>query len=425
MPFFGLTDIQFDKGSSLLKGPLSALSGSQYETGSLKYPLDVGSADKGHYMMIYIRKQSASSIQDTNSLSTTATAIKSELGSATSAISNMTTNFGSGLKEKIGNGLGQLDKTTGGALSGISSTIGSVFSSVSSGISSLSRANFGQSSSSLSGSSAATQQIIDRNIKSLEQNGNLLGSIRPTKLTKDVVALYMPDTLQFSYNQEYENLSIGESILGQIGAAGLSIADASQKIQAMSGLTSAAKAVIQQYARQKLGATGALGGFAATGAVVNPLLEVLYKSPQFRTFQYDFIFYPRSEREAVEVQKIINLLTFHQAPEFQEGGGVGLLIPPSEFDIKFYYAGSQNLNIPKIGTCVLKTIDVNYAPNGFSAYEVPGEVSSKIGGTGMPVAIQMTLQFQEITYLTKNKPGKLDDFGTGAKYGNRDYGENF
>lgn len=425
MPFFGLTDIQFDKGSSTLKGPLSALSGNQYETGSLKYPLDVGSADKGHYMMIYIRKQSASSIQDTNSLTKTATAVKSDIGNINSAASNITKNFSSELKEKVGNGLSQIDRTTGGALSGISSAIGGVFNSVSSGISSLSKVNFGQSVSSLSGNSVSTQQIIDRNIKSLEQSGNLIGSIRPTKLTKDVVALYMPDTLQFSYNQEYENLSLGESILGQFAAAGVSIQDASKRIEGLSGLSSAAKAVLQQYVKNKTGAVGGLAGFAATGAVVNPLLEVLYKSPQFRTFQYDFIFYPRSEREAVEVQKIINLLSYHQAPEFQEGGGVGLLIPPSEFDIKFYYAGSENLNIPKVGTCVLKTIDVNYAPNGFSAYEVPGQTSSKIGGTGMPVSIQMTLQFQEITYLTKNKPGKVDDFGTGSKYGNRDYGENF
>jgi hypothetical protein len=49
----------------------------------------------------------------------------------------------------------------------------------------------------------------------------------------------------------------------------------------------------------------------------------------------------------------------------------------------------------------LTSIDVNYAPNGFSAYEVPGESSPALGRTGMPVAIQMGLQFQEVTYLTK------------------------
>jgi hypothetical protein len=79
----------------------------------------------------------------------------------------------------------------------------------------------------------------------------------------------------------------------------------------------------------------------------------------------------------------------------------GLLIPPSQFDIKFYYGGKQNPNIPPVATCVLNDITLNYAPNGWSAYEVPGENDPQIGRTGMPVAIQMTLQFTEITYLIK------------------------
>ena len=130
----------------------------------------------------------------------------------------------------------------------------------------------------------------------------------------------------------------------------------------------------------------------------------MYRAPQFRSFQYDFVFYPRDEREAVEVQKIISSLQYHQAPEFKEGSAGSLLVPPSEFDIEFYYAGKKNENIPQTGNCVLKSIQVNYAPNGFSAYEVPGQNATR-GGTGMPVAIQMSLQFQETSYLTKNTPG--------------------
>jgi hypothetical protein len=49
----------------------------------------------------------------------------------------------------------------------------------------------------------------------------------------------------------------------------------------------------------------------------------------------------------------------------------------------------------------LEKIDVNYAPNGFSAYEVPGENQPSLGRTGMPVAINLQLSFKETTYLTK------------------------
>ena len=93
-------------------------------------------------------------------------------------------------------------------------------------------------------------------------------------------------------------------------------------------------------------------------------------------------------------------MKFHQAPEIVKDAK-GFLVPPSEFDIQFYYAGVPNPNIPPISTCVLETIDINYAPDGFNAYEVPTENVPAVGRTGMPVAINLTLQFKEVNYLTK------------------------
>jgi hypothetical protein len=99
--------------------------------------------------------------------------------------------------------------------------------------------------------------------------------------------------------------------------------------------------------------------------------------------------------------KIINKLKFHQAPEIASRTGGRFLIPPSEFDIEFFYNGFENPNIPKVSTCVLESIDVDYAPNGFSAYEVPGELGPVEGGTGMPTGIRMSLQFKETQIITK------------------------
>ena len=222
-------------------------------------------------------------------------------------------------------------------------------------------------------------------------------------MTKDAIALYMPDTLLYQHQQNYDNLSPGNSVSGQLAAGVAKIAQGEKVLDSLKG---AAAAIFSEKAGGKFGATGALGAFAATGAVVNPIMEVIYQSPNFRTFQYDFLFYPRDEAEAIQVQKIINTLKFHQAPEFLEGYGVGLLVPPSEFEIKFYYSGKENENIPTVGTCVLENIQTDYAPNGWSAYEVPGQLTPELGGTGMPVAIRLSLQFKEITYLTKNLAGE-------------------
>ena len=51
MAFFGLTDIKFNQIDPRTFGPLAALEGSPFEKTTLKYPLDIGSPDKGHYMV--------------------------------------------------------------------------------------------------------------------------------------------------------------------------------------------------------------------------------------------------------------------------------------------------------------------------------------------------------------------------------------
>jgi hypothetical protein len=213
----------------------------------------------------------------------------------------------------------------------------------------------------------------------------------------------------YSYQQSYDQLSLGGEIGGQVLAAGKSAAEAYER-DGVSGVVGSigktAAEGITQIAGQ--GVANALGSgqtgqavLAATGRVINPMLEMVYKSPAFRTFQFDFTFYPRDEREGLEVQKIVERFRYHQAPQLLEGAR-GFLVPPSEFDIRFYYGGNINPNIPGVATCVLTSIDLNYAPNGFATYEVPGENEPILGRTGMPVAIQLTLQFQETTYLTKS-----------------------
>ena len=215
----------------------------------------------------------------------------------------------------------------------------------------------------------------------------------------------MPDTLAYTYSQSYDNAEMGGELLGQAAAAGVSLKEMFEKggVFPAAGVVGKSAALLAgEKASGLLGQnTGAVAFQALAGVAKNPMLELIYKSPNFRTFQFEFSFYPRDEREALEVQRIIERFRFHQAPELAEGAG-GFLIAPSEFDIKFYYAGSQNPNIPPIAdNCVLTQMDVNYTPNGFTAYEVPGEDKPSLGRTGMPVAIQMQLQFKETTFLTK------------------------
>lgn len=411
MALFGFSDITFNKGTSPRKGPLGALVGSQFQTNTYRYPIDLGNYDKGHYMVFYIREQKAtqfggtvvneSALASSNSLkqAQSAAQIQGAIKAATSA--NIPSNFGGQLVGKINNGLNQINSATGGALSGITSAASKALGGVVGGINNI----FGQKSIPFGGNSAATQTVIDTSIKKITDTRFL----KTTRLTSDAIALYMPDTLSYTYSQSYDQLSLGGELAGQVAAAAASAAEKYKEGGAGAAAGSIAKSAVTAGGKKLADVAGALTGSgqtaqvaftAVTGKVQNPMLEMIYKSPNFRSFQFDFMFYPRDEREALEVQRIIERLRFHQAPELVEGAQ-GFLVPPSEFDIKFYYGGNENPNIPPVATCILTTIDVNYAPNGFAAYEIPGENQPSLGRTGMPVAIQLTLQFQETSYLTK------------------------
>lgn len=404
MALFGFSDISFDKGQTR-RGPLAKLVESQFERTTLRYPLDVGNYDKGHYVVFYVRQQktTADAFRTTEAKETSS--IYSDMANAGAAGVVDKTSVSSSVASKIENAKNNFGK---GALNQIKGYVGKVTSGITGGINNL----FAQKGGTFTPNAEESQKLIDTSIKRITTKG-FDKAYRMTVLTTDAIALYMPETLTYNYSQSYDQLSLGGEIAGQALGAGQSAYEEYKKSGDIRKLGESLKQSGVEGLKQVVGqATGKLVNseqtaaafLARTGRVVNPMLEMIYKSPNFRTFQFDFTFYPRDEKEALEVQRILERLRFHQAPEIFKQGGVessGFLVPPSEFDIKFYYAGSENPNIPQIATCVLTTIDINYAPNGFSAYEVPGENKPSLGRTGMPVAVQVTLQFQETTYLTK------------------------
>ena len=416
MAFFGLADIRFEYDEVREFGPLSALdsTNSSFKENALKYPLDVGSADKGHYVVFFVREQKDTQYSVYNRggqyfESSAEEAIQEQLSKGTSVARDVrfdkTSNaFG----DKINNGI---KGVIGQATAGISQFGGSTGKKIASSVEKWIKSGDTLPTVSLSGQ----QQINDNITQSVKRitDKSPFGFMNRTQLTTDSIALYMPDTIQFDSRQSYEGLSPGKELLGQALVALPGLVEA-YKNAGPNGGKAVLEGIKKTGALQMLGervvggVTGApdttrLAAFGVTGRVVNPMLELIYNSPDFRQFQFEFFFWPRDESEALEVQKIIERFRFHQAPELEKISGKqsGLLIPPSEFDIQFFYAGRQNPNLPPIASCVLESLQINYTPRGWSAYEVPGENNPGLGRTGMPVGIQMTLQFRETTYITK------------------------
>jgi len=382
MAFFGLSDITIAKEDNR-SGPLRALFESSLGTSNtFRYPIDIGNYDKAHYMIINVFKQKNSQFQ--------------------------------GVQQNNINRIGAISQATPGIqstsfASKINGAIDNAINSLTSG-----KTLFGKSIATNFGGPVKQRAAVDidqnsyiNSVQSIE-NESL---IKTTEQTNETIVLYMPDTLQYTFAQSYSEAALGDELGGKIAVAGKSVLEdlkngLDPKAAAEKGLKGpAATAAIQKG----IEATGAVIGqnsaksaaFLALGGVNNPMLELLYASPSFRQFTFEFMFYPRDEREALEVQNILERLRFHQAPELDGGSAGLLLIPPSEFELSFYYGGRPNPNLPGIGRCVLTNISVNYAPNGWSAYEMFGENDPRLGRTGMPTAIQLTLEFKETVILTK------------------------
>lgn len=372
MAIFNLTDIQIKPSSrSGVYDAQARVSKTQsdelYNTDLMRYPLDVGGMDKGHYMIIHINEQHHTQIPS------------GALAADLPTVAENAKRYGI---RKINNAL---------------STAAGFFVSGGDGVTD---SGFTENLTQFEIPDAA-KEILKKGKDEFDRIASTVG-VRTIRRTSETIALYMPDTMNFTQSQGYTDLNLQSPITKAIGAIA-SVADGMKagnniKESAINGISNLSP-FLASMLPGNLGTAAFAVGF---GLVHNPMVEMLYSSPQFRSFRFDFMFYPRSQKEAKEVQKILRRLQFHQSPEIRKDSYSVFLIPPSEFDIKFYYNGYENDNIPKISTCVLETIDVDYAPGGFSTYEVPGKFKPTEGGTGMPVAIRLSLSFKETEFMTKD-----------------------
>ena len=339
----------FDSQQNLIK--------DKYGYSVTKYPEDLGSSYSGHYMVIHINAQRKSNYKFSAS-SDVPTIYENRINSGNLGVG--------GIIGDIGN---FIDNLTGGAAGNYLEPI-------------LNNAGL----LPVDNPSAFT-----------------VGFERTIYRTTDTIALYMPDTLNFQQNEIFTDLSLTEDNYKLMFGltAGASAVDNMQAGKSYQETLKNLSPFMVNLLSQGLGNLGKVGFAAVTGMVQNPMLELIYYSPQFREFQFEFLFYPRSQSEALQVQNILDKLRFHQSPEIYKDSYGFFLIPPSEFDIKFYYNGVENENIPKISTCVLTSMSTDYAPNGFAAYEVANSSTPTKGGTGMPVGIRLTLNFKETEYITK------------------------
>ena len=215
-----------------------------------------------------------------------------------------------------------------------------------------------------------------------------------TKRIKTAIALHMPNLLSSRYSAQYDEENT--ALLGGAIAGGGALAEAIKGGDAKQGVVDSLKVGSAAGTAFALGAAniaGVGGGISRlTRIATNPRKEVIFKNVDFRTFQFDYQFYPRNAQEAQYVQNIIKEFKYHMHPEFKDENAF-LYTYPSEFDIAYYHGSDENKSINKHTSCVLTELTVNYAPQGqFTAFK-----------DGTPTQINLVLTFKELALLTKDQ----------------------
>lgn len=209
---------------------------------------------------------------------------------------------------------------------------------------------------------------------------------RQTKRLKTAIALHVPNQLNVRYSASWDAEDMGLMMAGKEATEAAMKAFGGEGKQALASASS----VVVNAALQAPG----VGNFAsaASGLAANPKKEQVFKGVDFRTFQMDYQFFPRTETEAANVLRIIKEFKYHMHPEFKDAASF-IYLYPSEFDIYYYYLTKENTALHRHTSCVLTELSVNYTPNGsFSTFK-----------NGMPTQINLQMSFKELAILTKDQ----------------------
>jgi|TARA_R100000231_G_scaffold10278_3_gene12556 hypothetical protein len=235
--------------------------------------------------------------------------------------------------------------------------------------------------------------------RALRQSGRL-------KRSTDTIALYLPPNIKQSVTANYKNSETG--LAGVLGAdlIGASNVDDLLNRLGTQGTFNTLRDALTDTLGVKFAASvtdfvtgGDLEGVIRKGTqrALNPALEAIFQSVNFREFSFSFRFTPRNERELASADSIIKMFKFHMLPERVAGQKIGRhLLFPSEFEIQYMFQGTENTWYPFVKPCVLTSLNVDYGPGGESQHFRPNE-----DGKPAPTEMNLTLNFTETEIITK------------------------
>jgi hypothetical protein len=190
---------------------------------------------------------------------------------------------------------------------------------------------------------------------------------------------------------------LGEAAGSLLGRVFNDIKQASQ-----SGNDSFKNAINLYLAQEAVGVQGLLS--RASGAILNPNLELLFNGPTLRSFNFTFKLSPRSKREAENVRRIIRF--FKEGMSVKTAATGVFLKSPNLFTISYISSGGKkHISLPLLKQCALLGCDVDYTPDG--TYMTFNDEAKTM------TSYQLSLRFGEVEPIYSNdyKDLPLDQIG--------------
>ena len=383
---------------NLAKGPLSSLfAGNGVST--LQYPSDLATdPSRAHYIQFSIKEIVPAGWNSTNGV---VSGTKIGLGGAKALASQAVSSASDAVQTAVQN------STTAAAVENVASNVSGQISDSAVGQKIAQGTNY--LTNALGNFTGAAKDVVD--FLSSTVIGQTLKeglSISPQTTTpRAVISLYMPDTLNAGYHSSYDTPSFEDAFGSTIQGLRSLSKTAGQFAQGadLKSVISSDPGVINLQAKAAGALTGLAGGNAQTtqslilqaqGYAINPQVQMLYRGIDLRSFQLSFTFTPKSVGETEQVDKIISTFKYYFSPALQAGAQTQtdsmFLIPPALFNVNFMINNIENKYLPKYGDCVLESLEVNYAPNGWSSFE-----------SGAPVQTTLSLGFRETQIIDKTK----------------------
>lgn len=218
-----------------------------------------------------------------------------------------------------------------------------------------------------------------------------------------LVSLPIPVGLEANYSANWENAEIGALGNQVANAAGEVFRDAMKR----GGTMGAFKDALTNYAatdtdfkiKSALQAAGLdtlrnLPGYdsgsRATGLAINPYKAVLYRSPDFRSFNFSYKLMPTNKQEAETIRLIGKEFKLGMHPSFAAAFEDNVFKYPDVWRITI----PQDKYLFKMLTCALTNMNINFHSEGTKSY-------FRDATDSIPMSVTLDLSFQEISVLTK------------------------